>query len=226
MQKYLSREYILRCVVVVIAMIFNGLGLAIMRISCMGTDPYSSMNYSFSEYFGIPLGTVVMIVCAILLIVMFIFMKEALGFGTIANMLLLGNAADMWSNLLIELSGNLFDFLGKEQLLLRLVLVCVGILCMVFFNSFCISAQVGIATYDSLGYIVERNTRISFQWARILLDSICVIVAYIVGRQNGIQWELIGVGTVIMAFGTGPLITWIRKHISDPFVSKVVKQYI
>lgn len=36
--------------------------------------------------------------------------------------------------------------------------------------------------------------------------------------------ELIGIGTVIMAFGTGPLLTFFKEYIAQPFVRKVCEK--
>lgn len=219
LEKYIQKPYLLRYLVVMISMALNGLGVSLMRISCLGTDPFNSMNYSFSEFFHIPLGLVVIAVSCILLILSFFTMKSSLGFGTVANMLLLGTSADLWTRLITAAAGHKFSYTGMEQLPFRLLLVCMGILCMIFFNSFYISADLGMSPYDALGFIVEKlSGKLPFQWARILIDSICVITAFLVAGKNGNPWELIGIGTIIMAFGTGPLLAWFKGHAAEPFV--------
>lgn len=219
---YIQKPYLLRYLVVLVSMAFNGLGVSLMRISCLGTDPFNSMNYSFSEFFHISLGAVVIAVSCVLLIFSFFTMRNSLGFGTVANMLLLGTSADIWTSLITAVAGHEFSYTGMEQFPLRLLLVCMGILCMIFFNSFYISADLGMAPYDALGFIVEkRSGTIPFQWARILIDSVCVIMAFLVAGKRGNPWELIGIGTIIMAFGTGPLLAWFKSRVAEPFVQRV-----
>lgn len=224
-KKYFRRQYISRYIIIVVSMILNGLGVSLMRISCMGTDPFNSMNYSFSVFFHIPLGTVVILVSCLLLGLSLFTMRSSLGFGTVANMVLLGTSADLWVHFITKVTGHEISFNGMEDLPLRIVLVCMGILCMIFFNSFYISADLGMSPYDALGFIIEKlSGGFPFKWARVITDIVCVVVAYFVAGRNGSQWELIGVGTVIMAFGTGPLLAFFKEYIAQPFVHKVCEK--
>lgn len=221
-KKYFSRQYGCRYLVIVASMMLNGLGVGLMRISCMGTDPFNSMNYSFSGFFHIPLGTVVILVSCPLLVLSSFTMRSSLGFGTVANMALLGTSADMWVSFITKAVGHEITFDGMEAVPLRVALVCMGILCMIFFNSFYIAADLGMSPYDTLGFIIEKlSGGFPFKWARVIMDIICVVAAYFVAGKNGSPWELIGIGTVIMAFGTGPLLAFFKERIAQPFVKKV-----
>lgn len=55
MSGFFTREYICRVVVVFISIFMAGLGLALLRLSCLGTDPFSALSYQLSEIFGLPL---------------------------------------------------------------------------------------------------------------------------------------------------------------------------
>lgn len=68
LKKYLGKNYVSRYIMIVISVIMNGLGLSILRISCMGTDPFSSMNYSISESTGVSLGMLIILVNAVLIV--------------------------------------------------------------------------------------------------------------------------------------------------------------
>ena len=87
-----------------------------------------------------------------------------------------------------------------------------------------ISADMGIAPYDAAGYIIEILTKktISFRTARILLDIICVSIGFLTGLQTEIQWKIIGIGTVLLASCTGPLIQFFRIHWSDKLFKNIV----
>ena len=222
LRKYVTKSYVLRYIVVVQSIFLVGLAMSIMRISAMGTEPFSCLNYSISEHFGIPMGITMAGINGILLVLSFFTMRESLGFGTVANMLLLGTAADIWGNVIQKLAGHSISFSGMEHFGIRILLLCAGMVMMVFFCSFYMSCEMGMSPYDSLGYIIEKLTgKIPFKWARVAADSICVVTAYFFARMNGTQWELIGIGTVIMAFCIGPLLSFFRKNVAEPFVEKI-----
>lgn len=222
LKKYGTKSYVLRYLVILVSLFLVGLAMSIMRIASMGTEPFSCLNYSISEHFGIPMGISIAAINGVLLVFSFFVMRESIGFGTVANMFFLGTAADIWGSVIRTAAGGQISFSGMEHLGIRLVMLCVGMAGMVFFSSFYMSCGMGMAPYDALGYIVEKLTgKIPFKWARVASDSICVAAAYFFARMNGTQWELIGVGTIIMAFCIGPLLTFFRKHAAEPFVEKI-----
>lgn len=222
LRKYVKKSYVLRYIVVILSIFLVGLAMSIMRVSAMGTEPFSCLNYSVSEHFGIPMGITMASINGVLLVLSFFTMRESLGFGTVVNMLCLGTAADIWGNVIQTLAGQKISFSGTEYFALRLLLMCVGMVMMVFFCSFYMSCEMGMAPYDSLGYIIERLTgKIPFKWARVAADSVCVVTAYFFARMNGTQWELIGIGTVIMTFCIGPLLSFFRKNAAEPFVARI-----
>ena len=99
------------------------------------------------------------------------------------------------------------------------LLICVG-------DALYISADMGMAPYDAAGYVVETLTKgaVQFRIARIILDAVCVGIAFFTGSQAGIQWKIIGIGTILLTFCTGPLIQFFRVHWSDPLLAKATGQ--
>ena len=84
----------------------------------------------------------------------------------------------------------------------------------------------GMSPYDAVGYIIEMLTKgkVSFRAARITSDIVCVSIGFATGLQTGIQWKIIGIGTVVSAFCTGPLIQFFRVHWSDPWLAPYQKR--
>ena len=66
-----------------------------------------------------------------------------------------------------------------------------------------------MAPYDCVSFIVPNRTKIPFRWWRIISDFTCVAVGFLCGST-------VGVGTLIMAFGTGPLLPLCNKYIAAP----------
>lgn len=86
-------------------------------------------------------------------------------------------------------------------LLAGIVVVCFGIALYMF-------CDLGAAPYDRLSVIIENYShgKIPFRWARICLD----VISTAVGLATG---SVVGIGTVIIAFFTGPIVSFFREKI-------------
>lgn len=210
---------LIRGLAVVVGIFMLGIAIAFFKTAEMGADPYTAMNTGISAFIGMQFGTLQLIVNAAILVLIFLFKREFIGFGTIFNMVFVGYTADfvMWL-----MAGTQIAF---DSWLIRIPMLSVAVLLICIGDALYISADMGISPYDALGYIVEAWTgkKLSFRVARIILDIICTSIGFLTGMQIGIQWKIIGIGTVILAFCTGPLIQFFRIHWSDkllqPFVS-------
>lgn len=220
-KKYISMPCLRRYLFVMISVFFVGLGTSITRISCMGTESFTSFNYSISEFLGVPLGTVMTSVSVVFLLLAFFFLRDGLGPGTVIVMTGLGYSADFWGMVITKAAGHEISFSGMEHYIFRLVLFLIGMMIMVFFSSFYLAADTGMSAYDTAGYMIEKYTKIPFQWARIGTDLICVGLAYGFACVQGTQWELIGPGTLIMACGVGPALNILLERAARPIVRKV-----
>ena len=202
---------LIRGLAVVIGIFMVGIAVGLFKIAAMGADPFTAMNTGISSRIGMQFGTLQLIVNAIVLVFVFLFKRQFIGFGTIFNMVFVGYTADFVMWLLAKYQIALDTWPLRIFLLIAAVLlICIG-------DALYISADMGMSPYDAAGYIVETLTKgsIQFRIARIILDIICVAIGFITGMQIGIQWKIIGIGTVILAFCTGPLIQFFRVHWSD-----------
>lgn len=204
---------------VIIGIFMVGIAVGLFKMAEMGADPFTAMNTGISSFIGMQFGTLQLIVNAVILVLVFLFKKQFIGFGTIFNMVFVGYTADfvMW-------------VFAKQQITfttwpVRILLLAAAVLFICVGDALYISADMGMSPYDAAGYIVEDLTKgkISFRIARILLDIICVAIAFATGMQTGIQWKIIGIGTVILAFCTGPLIQFFRVHWSDKLLAPYTK---
>ncbi len=205
------KSYLMRGLAVVIGIFMVGIAVGFFKIVEMGADPFTAMNTGISGMIGMQFGTLQLIVNALILVLVFVFKRQFIGFGTIFNMVFVGYTADfiMWLLAKFQIT---FDTWPVRMLLLifAALLICIG-------DALYISADMGMSPYDAAGYIVETLTgkKISFRIARIILDIVCVGIGFVTGMQVGIEWKIIGIGTVILAFCTGPLIQFFRVHWSD-----------
>ena len=211
MKKQKLIGYFVRGLAVVIGIFMVGIAVGFFKFVEMGADPFTAMNTGISSCAGMQFGTLQLIVNAAILVLVFLFKKQFIGFGTIFNMIFVGYTADFLIWLLVKWQIT-FDTVTVRAafLLIAVLLICIG-------DALYISADMGMSPYDAAGYIVEAFTKgkIQFRIARILLDIICVAVGFATGMQTGIEWKIIGIGTILLAFGTGPLIQFFRVRWSD-----------
>lgn len=217
------KQFLIRCGFATLALFFNTLGLCILRLSCLGSEPVTGFCFSLHERFGLSITLCMGVLNAILMVLDVIFYRESLGFGTLTGLFITGFFADFWQWVLGRVLGLHFEFSGMGQLGFRLVLLAVGICIAVFFCSFYLAAQVGMAPYDSVGYLVQKvsHGKIPFKRTRVVQDCACVLTTVLIAIPQGTQWQIVGIGTVIMALGLGPALTFLQEKIALPFYEKI-----
>lgn len=213
--------FIVHCALASFALFLNTLGRCILRLSCLGSEPLTGFCYSLNERFGWPITLCMGVLNAALLLADLFFYRKALGFGTLTGLFIVGFFSDFWRWLLMDTLGFYAGFVGSEQIVLRLLLLLVGLGIAVVSCAFYLAAQVGMAPYDSVGYLVESYTKIPFKWVRVAQDSLIVFSTYIIASVQGTQWQIIGIGTIVMALGLGPVLTVLQEKVALPFYRNV-----
>lgn len=220
------KEYMVRCLILVIVLFFAGAGVMMVRMSCLGMEPYTAVCYTYARLFQFPIGYITIGLNAMIIIFSIIFVPYLLGPGTLLAMAELGYACDFWSWIISDVIKCNLVFTGLEQLPLRLILFVVGLCFMVTATAFVLAADVGINPYDTVGYIVEKQSdgKIKFKAARVVQDVIIVVITFIGARQIGIQWQVISIGTVLLAFFVGPLLSMVKEKIATPWIDQICRK--
>lgn len=215
-----SRHSLLRALAVMAGILMVGAAVGLFKLAEMGADPFTAMNTGISSVLHLQFGTLQLLVNAGILLLILLFKRQFIGFGTIFNMVFVGYTADLLIWLMAKLGIRFVSIPVRGAVLAAAaLLICVG-------DALYISADMGMSPYDAAGYVVEALTkgRVPFRAARILLDAVCVGIAFFTGCQAGIQWKIIGIGTILLTFCTGPLIQFFRVHWSDPLLAKAAAQ--
>ncbi len=187
------------------AVIVMGLGVSLYVLGGMGADPFSTLNLGVSSKLGLSFGTWQILFNGAMLAAVFFIDRSMLGLGTLGNMFLIGITAD-FVNAWLAKAAPPTEELGIP---VRLLLTLCGVACQILGCSFYVTANLGMAPYDCVSFIVPNKTKLPFRWWRIISDFICVAVGFACGAT-------VGVGTLIMAFGTGPLLPLCNQYIAAP----------
>ena len=218
-----SRAAKIKAVIIVFSVFFIGLGIALLRLSSLGVDPGSSFSFSVSEHFGFSFGVVVTTVNLLLFIPAILFYRGSIGFGTIVDMFGVGFAADFWRYILTTTNPKFFSETMPYDLSLQLLILVAGILILGFFAAFYMAADMGLLPYDAIPFIIQRFTKWQFRWARVAWDSSFLIGGFLISMLDGTTFEIIGIGTLFLAVGLGPILNFVMDNIARPTITALTR---
>lgn len=193
-----------RLVATVVAVIIMGFCLSWLLLVDLGTDPCTLMNNSIAQTIGISLGNWQALLNTVLLVVVVIFGGRNLGFGTLANMFLVGYTIDffmwIWNQLLPE---DLFDSWAVKVAVLVPALVI-----FVFAVAVYVDMNMGTSPYDAMPMIIsKRIPKLPFKVVRIGYDAVVTAIGMLFGGKLGIV-------TFLMVLALGPVIEGVSKLLS------------
>ncbi len=193
-----------RLVATVVAVIIMGFCLSWLLLVDWGTDPCTLMNNSISQTLGISLGNWQALLNTVLLVVVVIFGGRNLGFGTLANMYLVGYSIDffmwIWGQVLPE---GLFD-----SWIVKVLVMVPALVIFVFAVAVYVDMNMGTSPYDAMPMIVsQRLPKVPFKAVRIGYDALITAIGMLFGGKLGIV-------TFVMVLALGPVIEWVSKLLS------------
>lgn len=190
--------------------ILAGMGIAIFKLAGLGTDPFSGMNMAVAETLGMAYGNFQLLVNIVLLIVELLFGRMFLGMGTIVNAVFLAYICTFFYNVFTNIMG-----IALTALPARLLALCIGVLICCLGLSMYQMPNEGVAPYDSLSLIMTRKwPKIPYFWHRMSNDVVCALICYAAGG-------VIGIGTLVTAFGLGPVIHFFNRHFTGKLLARV-----
>ena len=192
-------ELIRRLPRLVVGLTLFGFGIAMMVLSNLGLSPWEVFHQGISINTDIPLGTVGIITGALVL-VLWLPLGERPGIGTLANVVLIG--------IVIDLTLLVFPD-DVESVWIRWALLLGGILIIAIGTGLYIGVGLGPGPRDGLMTGLGAKG-VPIGVARVAIEVTVLGLGYALGGT-------VGVGTVIFAFGVGPLVQFLLPRLSlDP----------
>ena len=197
--------------VMIIGNIILGLGIAIFKLSGLGNDPFSGMAMALAECVGIEYARFVILMNIGFFIIEIIWGRKLIGLGTIVNALLLGYIVTFFYNLITSVID------APQQMAMRVLTVCIGVIITSLGISMYQLQKQGVAPYDSISLIMtERLPKIPYFWCRVSNYAISELVCYLAGG-------IVGLGTLVSAFGFGPFVQFFDTHFTSKVLAKLNK---
>jgi len=170
-------------------LILYGVSMAFMVESSLGLNPWDVFHQGVSKATGISFGWVVLLT-GIPVLLLWIPLRQRPGFGTIANLVVIGFVAD----------GTMALLAPGESMAMRITFLVVGIALNGVATAMYIGARFGTGPRDGLMTgIVRRWPRLSIRLVRTSIEVLVLGVGFLLGGT-------IGIGTVAYALGIGPLV--------------------
>lgn len=214
LSRYFKRVGGKRIFVMLLGNVFLGMGVSIFKIAELGNDAYNGMLMALAERVGIAYGHFFVLFSVGLFLIELLAGRGFVGLGTVVNTFLLGYIVTAFLKLWAVLFPMSFPPAGKVAVMLIGVLVAsLGI-------SLYQTPDVGVSPYDSLSLIAaQRLPKIPYFWCRMFTDGLCALICFLAGG-------LVGLGTLVAAFGFGPFIHFFDVHITNKILAKKTKANI
>jgi uncharacterized membrane protein YczE len=192
-------ERIVRCL---FGLLLFGVGVTLLIESDLGAAPWDVFHTGITELTGISTGWVI-IITGVLLLLLWIPLREQPGLGTILNATVIG--------LVVGLTVPLVD--DVALLVARIPMMLGGVVLIAIGSGFYIGAGLGPGPRDGLMTGLARRgafgRSISIRRARTFVELLVLVVGVALGGA-------IGVGTAVFAFGIGPLVQVFLPRLTVP----------
>ena len=185
----LYSEKLARCIT---GLAFFGFGITLFLRANLGLAPWDIFHKGLSEKFDISIGLVIEGV-GLLLLLLWIPLRQRPGVGTILNALEIGFVVNLTKPLIGE----------PDQLIVRALMVVAGVLVIGLGSALYIGAGLGSGPRDGLMLGLSKYSikgrQISIRVARTVVELTVMVAGLFLGGS-------IGIGTLIFMFGVGPLV--------------------
>lgn len=197
-----------KLILVVISVIVMGFSLSFLNQTNFGTDPYTVLNLGIASKVGMSLGNSQAIFNCILLLIVFLFDRRQIGWGTIANMFLVGYSFDFFT----WLNGLWIPDTIYSTMTGRVLVMIPSLLVFILVAATYMAVQLGTSPYDAVPFIISTKLpKVSFRVIRMCWDILACVVGVLLDSKLGLV-------TIVMAFALGPVITWVKVNIVEKYL--------
>ena len=181
-----------------IGLTLYGASMALMLRAALGLDPWDVFHQGVSGQVGLSIGMVVNLTGLVVLL-LWIPLRQRPGIGTVANVVMIGTAMDLTLRALPPIEGLAF----------QVAALIASIVVNGFAGALYIGAGLGPGPRDGLMTGLARRTGWSLRLVRTGIEVTVLALGWALGGT-------VGVGTLLYAFGIGPLVQFFLPMVSIP----------
>lgn len=166
---------LLRYFIFFLGLTFFGLGNAIaVNVQSLGLHPWEVLNVALFEWFGFTIGTWSVMCGLVLVLIVFVVDRKYINIGTFLNALSIGPIMDFFLHL------NILPH-ETEHRWLNILILLTGIIITGIGGGIYVAAGIGAGPRDGFMLSVSEKTGLSISWARIVVESLILIIGFILG---------------------------------------------
>lgn len=171
-----------------VGLVLYGLTLALIIRAAVGNAAWDVLHQGMAKHLPISIGEAV-IVMSLVVLVLWIPIKEMPGLGTVANSFVVGLSADVFLRV----------FSTPDELVLQVLMMLAGVVLNGAATALYIGSQFGPGPRDGLMTGLHRRTGVSIRLVRTGLELSVVAIGFVLGG-------VVGLGTVVYTLAIGPLV--------------------
>ena len=165
-----------------------GLGEGLLIVSLSGASPWSVLAQGISLNVNYSIGVITFIISVVVLI-MWIPLKQKPGMGTILNALIIAGMIDLCINFVPS----------PESYISQIILAIVAVLTVGLGGGIYLVANLGPGPRDGLMIGLQKVSNLPIASVRAFIEISVVSVGWYLGGT-------VGIGTLLFAFGIGPAV--------------------
>lgn len=174
----------------VLGLLLYALGIVLSINANLGVAPWDTFHQGLSSLINITFGQA-SIAVGFIIVLLNLYLKEKIGIGTILNMVLIGVFIDLiFSYNIIPIMDTFIS--GLVMIILSMFVIALASYCY-------IGARFGSGPRDGLMVGLTKKTGHPVGLIRGLIELSVLFIGFLLGGK-------VGIGTVILAFGIGPIV--------------------
>ena len=179
------------------------LGIGCYYACGLGTDPISVFVDGLHNISGMSYGNISTICNVIQAILIFIFIREYLGIGTLIGVLIGGPLIDVFETL-VRISFPL----ETTTLPVRIIIILVGLITTGIGYGLGIVSKMGIGCFQFIPLFLTKKTKIDLKYTQMFSDATFFLIGFLLGG-------VVGVGTLVGVFLTGFILSFVVEKLES-----------
>ena len=171
-------------------LILFGLGEGLLVVSSTGASPWTVLAQGISLNIGLSIGTITLVL-SIAVLFLWIFLNQKPGIGTILNALIIA--------LMIDLCIKFVP--TPENFMTQISLAIIAVITVGLGGGIYLVANLGPGPRDGLMVGLQQKTNLPIALVRVSIEITVVSIGWYLGG-------VVGVGTLLFAFGIGPAVAF------------------